>query len=114
MIALGSAHGRFQPLHNEHLAYLMEAKSRCAFLWVGITKYDVTPIELSPLAPDRERPENNPLTYFERLNILAEALEHKGVDRRSFGFVPFPVETPGRLPAFLPTSITCFTTICED
>lgn len=110
----GSVHGRFQPFHNEHLEYALAAKGHCEFLWIGITKYDVSPSELSPLARHRERPENNPLTYFERINIIAEALEDGGIDRRTFGFVPFPIETPQRLRAFLPLSVTCFTTICEE
>jgi nicotinamide mononucleotide adenylyltransferase len=113
-VTAGSVHGRFQPFHNEHLEYALAAKALCEFLWVGITKYDVTPSELSPLARDRERPENNPLTYFERITVIGEALEDAGIDRRTFGFVPFPIETPQRLRAFLPLSVTCFTTICEE
>jgi len=112
--AAGSVHGRFQPFHNDHLKYVLEAKARCDFLWIGITKYDVMPTELSPLARHRERPENNPLTYFERINLIGDALEEAGIDRRTFGFVPFPIETPHRLTAFMPLSVTCFTTICEE
>jgi nicotinamide mononucleotide adenylyltransferase len=113
-IPAGSVHGRFQPFHNEHLEYVLEAKRRCEFLWIGITKYDVTPTELSPLARLRERPENNPLTYFERINTIADALADAGVGRLSVGFVPFPIETPQRLTAFMPLSVPCFTTICEE
>lgn len=114
MIVAGSVHGRFQPFHNDHLEYVREAKKRCEFLWIGITKYDITPIEASPLARARERPDHNPLTYFERITIIAEALVDVGVPRSSFGFVPFPIESPNRLPAFMPTAIPCFTTIRED
>jgi nicotinamide mononucleotide adenylyltransferase len=114
MIAVGSVHGRFQPFHNDHLEYVREAKSRCEFLWVGITKYDITPIEGSPLARARERPDHNPLTYFERITIIAEALIDTGISRESFAFVPFPIEAPRRLPAFMPTDIPCFTTIREE
>jgi nicotinamide mononucleotide adenylyltransferase len=110
----GSVHGRFQPFHNDHLDYALAAKKRCEFLWIGITKYDVTPIDASPLARPRERPDHNPLTYFERINIIAEVLVDAGIRRDSFGFVPFPIETPSRLPLFMPTSIPCFTTIREE
>jgi nicotinamide mononucleotide adenylyltransferase len=113
-LAAASVHGRFQPFHNEHLAYVSEAKHRCDFLWIGITKYDITPSEFTPLGRPRERPENNPLTYFERITIIAESLIEAGIPRGSFGFVPFPIETPQRLPEFMPVSIPCFTTICED
>src|SRR5260370_2605555 len=107
-LPVGCVHGRFQPFHNDHLEYVLAAKDRCEFLWIGITKYDVTPAELSPLARHRERPENNPLTYFERINVIADALLESHVERRTFGFVPFPIETPQRLPAFMPISIPCF------
>lgn len=95
------------------MEYARAAKERCEFLWIGITKYDITPIEANPLARARERPDHNPLTYFERITIIAEALVECGVPRSSFGFVPFPIETPVRLPAFMPTVILCFTTIRE-
>lgn len=109
----GSVHGRFQPLHNEHLEYILAAKKECEYLWIGITKYDIAPTEATPLGSQRERPENNPFTYFERINIIAESLLHAGVPRANFGFIPFPIETPNRLPEFLPLDISCFTTICE-
>lgn len=111
-VAQGSAHGRFQPFHNEHLTYVSAAAQRCKFLWIGITKYDID-AELSPLGREREKPENNPLTYFERISIIADALMETGIDRSSFGFVPFPIEHPKKLKQFLSTSVVCFTTICE-
>jgi len=114
MLATGSVHGRFQPFHNEHLEYALAAKERCGFLWVGITKYDTTPSEFTPLGRPRERPENNPLTYFERISIISESLIDAGVRPGSFGFVPFPIETPHRLREFMPVSIPCLTTVCED
>ena len=109
-----SIHGRFQPFHNGHLEYALAAKEKCDFLWVGITKYDITPSEFTPLGRARELPENNPLTYFERISIISESLADAGIGLGEFGFVPFPIETPHRLSGFMPTSIPCFTTICED
>jgi nicotinamide mononucleotide adenylyltransferase len=114
MLNDGSIHGRFQPFHNDHLEYALAARRECKFLWIGITKYDITPIDATPLGLPRERPDYNPLTYFERINIIGEALVEAGVNRDSFSFVPFPIETPKRLPLFMPRSIQCFTTIRED
>jgi nicotinamide mononucleotide adenylyltransferase len=110
----GSAHGRFQPLHNEHLEYILEAKSRCGFLWIGITRFDTSSEHLNPLGRHRERPEANPLNYYERLTIIREALLDSGVPPSDFTFVPFPIETPAALPVFLPKHIVCYTTICEE
>jgi nicotinamide mononucleotide adenylyltransferase len=112
-LAEASVHGRFQPFHNEHLEYVLAAQELCDFLWIGITKYDVTATDSNPLGAIRERPENNPLTFFERVRIIREALIEAGVPAGSFGFVPFPIETPQRLPSFMPTTVPCFTTICE-
>lgn len=114
MLEAASVHGRFQPFHNEHLEYALAAKNLCDFLWIGITKFDVTPTDASPLARHRERPENNPFTFFERISMIAAALVEMGIDRGAFGFVPFPIETPKRLSEFMPTSIPCFTTVCEE
>jgi len=109
-----SVHGRFQPFHNEHLEYVLAAKEKCDFLWIGITKYATTPSEFTPLGRPRERPENNPLTYFERITIISESLVEVGLQSGSFGFVPFPIETPQRLSEFMPVTIPCLTTVCED
>jgi nicotinamide mononucleotide adenylyltransferase len=109
----GSVHGRFQPFHNDHLEYLLAAKKECGFLWIGITKFDTAPTEATPLAAIRERPENNPFTFFERINIIMESLVDAGVGKGDFGFVPFPIETVNKLPEFMPLEIPCFTTICE-
>jgi nicotinamide-nucleotide adenylyltransferase len=113
-VAEASAHGRFQPFHNEHLEYVLAAQSLCDFLWIGITKYDVTSTDLNPLGAVRERPENNPLTFFERAHIIRESLIDAGVPGGAFGFVPFPIETPQRLHSFMATSVLCYTTICEQ
>jgi cytidyltransferase-like protein len=108
-----SAHGRFQPFHLGHLEYILAAKEACDFLWIGITKYDITPGTLNPLGTKREHPASNPFTYFERLKMITAALIQAGVSREAFGFIPFPIETPVHLPAFLPLYVPCFTTICE-
>jgi nicotinamide mononucleotide adenylyltransferase len=113
-LAVASVHGRFQPFHNEHLEYVLAVKERSDFLWVGITKVDITPSEFTPLGRHRERPENNPLTYFERVNIISEVLSEVGLEKGSFGFVPFPIETPNHLAGFMPTAVPCFTTIREE
>jgi nicotinamide mononucleotide adenylyltransferase len=110
----GSVHGRFQPFHNGHLEYVLEAQRRCRFLWIGITKYDIDTSELSPLGRSREKPENNPLTFHERLTMIGEALVAQGIRREAFAFIPFPIEKPAKLPQFLPVSVPCFTTIYEE
>src|SRR6266516_1983774 len=114
ILPFASAHGRFQPLHNQHLEYLLAAKQLCEFLWIGITMPDITPLHLNPLGRHRERPDANPLTYFERISMISDTLVDIGVAYDAFGFVPFPIETPVSLANYLPIHIPCFTTICEQ
>src|SRR4051812_33335574 len=111
---VASAHGRFQPFHNEHLEYVQAAKRHCEFLWIGITMPDITAGHLKPSGPDRERPDANPLTYFERTQMIRDALCDSGIDPLSFAFVPFPIETPESLQTYLPLEIPCLTTVCES
>jgi len=95
------------------LEYVLAAQRLCDYLWIGITKYDITSTDSNPLGRHRERPESNPLTFFERIGIISDVLIESGIDRSKFGFVPFPIETPQRLPDFMPVSVPCYTTICE-
>lgn len=109
----GAVNGRFQPPHLDHLKYMTTAKEQCEFLWIGITRYDIRE-NISCIAdPHRSEIMANPLTYYERISIISEMLREAGIDRKSFGFIPFPIDTPDKLPDFLPTSIPCFTTICD-
>src|SRR5437870_2137192 len=108
-----SAHGRFQPLHNGHMEYLLAAKRHCRFLWVGITAVDAKAAQ-EKRGTTRERPWNNPLSYFERLTIIRRALLEAGVQASEFACIPFPIEFPEMLSNYLPTTVPCLTTICEE
>lgn len=112
----GSVHGRFQPLHKGHLEYITAALERCDFLYVGITQPIHTRLNQvdSADAEHRARPENNPLTYFERQEILTATLKEAGVPPARYAVIPFPIETPSDLLEFLPTSIRIFTTTYDD
>ncbi len=110
----GSVHGRFQPPHYGHQEYILAALEQCDFLWIGIARYDIRDNFHCDYAKHREARFNNPLTYFERIQIITEMLVDKGIDKDSFGFIPFPIDQPERLPDFLPTYIPCFTTIYDD
>lgn len=113
-LSVGSAHGRFQPLHNGHMEYLVAAKDRCDFLWVGITQFDIRSLTDGPAAPHRTLPQGNVLTYFERVQMISEAFAEQGLGSREFGIVPFPIEKPELLADFLPTDIPVFTTIYDE
>lgn len=110
----GCVHGRFQPPHNGHLEYINAAFELCKFLWIGIARYDIRDNQRCDIAKHRSDKTNNPLTYFERTSITTEMLQDSGIDKNRFGFIPFPIDQPERLPDFLPNHIPCFTTVYDE
>ena len=112
-VPIGCVHGRFQPPHKGHRMYILKAKELCDFLWIGITQPDIRQLAPSPTAGHRADVNCNPFTYFERTQLLSAILLSDGLSRGEFGFTPFPIDHPERLADYMPTSVTCFTTICE-
>lgn len=113
MIFEGCIHGRFQPFHNEHLAYALAAAQRCEFLWVGLSR-PFPAAQAIEVPAHRRDTESNPLTYHERHCMVAAALDEAGLARDRFAVVPFPIDNPALLPDYVPPTITVFTTINDD
>lgn len=109
----GSVNGRFQPPHNDHLDYMLMAKQRCDFLWIGITRYNVQNPLSCAKAPHRSERLANPLTFFERVQVISEMLLDAGVSRSEFSCIPFPIDEVDLLPDFISRSAPCFTTVCD-
>ncbi len=99
-------HGRFQPFHNGHLAYLVGAAARCDRLLVGITNPDR--LHLRPTLEDATRhlPEANPYTYTERLLMVRAAAQAAGVG--TLEVIPFPITEPGMWPDYVPAGTVHF------
>lgn len=118
MYDLGVIHGRFQVLHNDHLAYLMDGASRCRHLVVGITNPD--PFLTAPDAadPERAKPENNPLTYYQRQQVvravMREAFAGIGRDPEGFTVVPLPINRPELYRYYVPLTAVFFLSIYDD
>lgn len=110
-LRVGSVHGRFQPLHNEHLEYIEAALERVDFLHVGITQYqrdELVPVEGA--SEHRSDPRSNPLSYFERVELVCLTFQGLGVPSSRFRVSPFPIERPSQLVEFLPKDIPVLTT----
>jgi nicotinamide-nucleotide adenylyltransferase len=114
MHQLGVIHGRFQVPHNDHLAYLLDGASRCEHLVVGITSPDPVLATPDPADPSRSRPENNPLTYYERLLLLRAMLREAGRHPDSFTIVPLPVTRPDLYRHYVPLFAVFFLSIYDD
>lgn len=104
-----SVHGRFQPFHNGHLDYVCQAFDRANLVYVGLTQL-FQPSSGNAVGLRRDTNEANPLSFFERTQVVTAALTGAGISRARFSVIPFPIETPERLPEFLPLSIRCLTT----
>ena len=102
---LGMIHGRFQPFHNGHLAYLLGAASCCDELYVGVTNPDPSHVLPDPLDPVRHLPEANPFTYAERQLFVKAAAADAGLDLARVHVVPFPVSEPELWPAYVPAGV---------
>ncbi len=111
---LGVIHGRFQVFHNDHLKYLLSGKERCRHLVVGITNAEADMIQEEAADPQRSTPLANPLTYFERYQLVRWALLEANVSHRDFSIVPFPISQPDRYHYYVPMDAVFFLSIYDD
>lgn len=112
---IGIVHGRFQPLHLGHLNdYILKAKEKCDFIIIGITNPDPTHTLPDDTNLSRTRPENNPLTYYERLVILQEAIVDAGLTHSEFTIIPFPINFPQLLKYYSPKEATHYLTVFDE
>ena len=105
-VASGMIHGRFQPFHNGHLAYLLGAAARCERLLVGITNPDRRHMRATPEDANRHLPESNPYTYPERLMMIRAAAGAAGI--QSVEMIPFPITEPDMWPDYVPAGTVHF------
>jgi cytidyltransferase-like protein len=113
-VAIGVAHGRFQPLHIGHLEYLLAARAACDLLVVGITNPDPWQVRYEPTDPARSDLAANPCTYYERQLMVEAAMTGFGVDRAGFRVVPFPHSYPERLHHYLPAGAVMLMTVYDE
>lgn len=112
--AVGVIHGRFQMLHNGHMEYLLAGKERCERLIVGISNPDATLMKFTQSNPHRSAAASNPLSFFERHEMIRLALLEAGVAREEFDIVPFPINYPELLGNYVPLDATFYMTIYDD
>lgn len=110
----GMIHGRFQPFHLGHLAYLRAARERCHTLIIGITNPDPATIREEAEASHRHRDDANPYSFFQRQMMIRETLLDERVDLRRAVFVPFPINFPERWEHYLPPGTVQFIRVFSD
>ena len=115
MIETGVIHGRFQVFHNDHLKYVLAGKEHCKHLIIGITNPDPSKIQREASDLARGSLMSNPLTYFERYQMVRNVLNEAGLDYEGFSVVPFPISQPDLYRYYLPVAeATFFLTIYDD
>ena len=110
----GVIHGRFQVLHNDHLAYLQAGLALCRHLVVGITNPDPILTRGESADPKRSDPAANPLTYYERYLMVRAVLEEIGIPSSRFSVVPFPINFPELYRYYVPLDALFFLSIYDD
>lgn len=113
MQTIGIVHGRFQVLHLDHLKYILAASQQCDYLLIGISNPDPSLTQYDPTDPHRSKEDNNPLTYFERQQMIRLTLEEAGLARERFDIVPFPINRPEILFHYVPKDAIFFITIYD-
>jgi len=111
---VGTIHGRFQILHNDHMKFLIAGKKFCKHLIVGITNPDPSLTKDHDSNPHRSQPIANPLTYYERYVMIKESLLEKGMAFSEFSIVPFPINVPELLKYYVPMDVVFFLSIYDD
>ena len=111
---IGVVCGRFQVLHNDHLKYILKAKERSKYLIVGITSPDKS-VSIKELKdPNRGKESANPCTYYERMKIIQGALFENNIKAEEFDIVPFPIEKPELISAYIPDESVCIFTVYDE
>ncbi len=103
-VKFGIAHGRFQPLHREHLEYILKIKMECQHLIVGITNPIFAHVEFIEESDHRHLPQSNPYSYFQRTQMVKLALNESGVSNLEYTVVPFDLFSPKIWGDFIPLS----------
>lgn len=105
---VGMVHGRFQPFHNGHLEYCLEAASRCELLVVGVTNPDPSRISPEKEDPHRSTPQSNPFPYHARARMVRLSLAAADHDPSSLQVVPLPIHDVELWPAYVPATAVQF------
>lgn len=113
MIETGVVHGRFQVLHLKHMEYILAAKMRCNKLYIGLTNPDSLHTRDSVNDLNRSAKYANPLTYFERYEMIRKAMREFKVPESEYDIIPFPISCPEYIFQYAPKDATYFMGICD-
>jgi nicotinamide mononucleotide adenylyltransferase len=111
---IGVIHGRFQPLHLDHMQYIISGFKKVDYMYVGITNPDPLLTKNDSTDQNRSLPKSNPCTYYERLLMIQGALFDRGYTSNQFCVVPFPINIPELWQYYVPFNATFFVSIYDE
>ena len=114
MIEKGVINGRFQILHLKHMEYILAAKMRCRKLFIGITNPDSMHTKDSLKDINRSAKSANPLTYYERYEMIRGAMREFRVPESEYDIIPFPINYPEYILQYAPKEATYFIGLCDE
>lgn len=114
MVETGAVNGRFQVLHLKHMEYLLAAKMRCRKLFIGLTNPDNMYVRETVNDENRSAKSANPLTYYERCQMIRGALSEFNVSETEFEFIPFPINRPEYILQYAPKDAVYYMGICDE
>lgn len=113
MVETGVIHGRFQVFHLKHMEYLLAAKMHCKRLFIGITHPDDLHFATSENDTHGYIKRDNPMTFYERFEMIHDALIDFGVKREDFEIIPLPISQPEYILQYAPKDATYFMSISD-
>ncbi|MEI6316173.1 MAG: adenylyltransferase/cytidyltransferase family protein [bacterium] len=89
-VKLGLIHGRFQPLHNGHMKYLLAGFEHAEHIVIGICTPEICTNEFAEQTGYPCTLRQNPYSYDERVAMIAASLCDAAIPSERFSFIPFP------------------------
>ena len=111
---IGVVNGRFQVLNLKHMEYILAAKMRCQKLFIGLTNPDTLHTRDSVNDENRSAKSANPLTYYERYEMIRGAMREFKVPDSEYDILPFPINCPEYILQYVPKDATFYLGICDE
>lgn len=113
MTEIGVVNGRFQILHLKHMEYILAAKMRCKKLFIGLTNPDSLHTRDSVNDENRSAKSANPLTYYERYEMIRGAMKEFNVPESEYDILPFPINCPEYLLQYVSNDAVYYMGVCD-
>ncbi len=88
----GMVHGRFQPLHHEHLEYILWGINNSKKCIIGITQPNIDLLSTTEGEKHRMEESGNPFSYEERKMMITQSINDLGISKDRYEIIEFDVD----------------------